>query len=54
MEWTILSGLKNFAPNLKTMALDNTYQPNATWSFPNISAKDWLENLRDIIGNLEG
>ena len=54
MEWTILSGLKNFAPNLKTMTLDNTYQPNATWSFPNISVKDWLENLRDIIVNLEG
>jgi acetyl-CoA decarbonylase/synthase complex subunit epsilon len=54
MEWTILSGLKHFAPNLKTMTLDNTYQPNASWSFPNISVKDWLENLRDIIANLEG
>ena len=54
MGWTILSGLKNFAPNLKTMTLDNTYQPNASWSFSNISVKDWLENLRAIIGNLEG
>jgi acetyl-CoA decarbonylase/synthase complex subunit epsilon len=53
MEWTILSGLKHFASNLKTITLDNTYQPNASWSFPNISVKDWLENLRDIITNLE-
>jgi acetyl-CoA decarbonylase/synthase complex subunit epsilon len=53
MEWTILSGLKHFAPGLKTMTLDNTYQPNASWSFSNISVKDWLENLKAIIGNME-
>jgi len=54
MEWTILSGLKHFAPNLKTMTLDNVYQPNASWSFPNISAKDWLENLKVIIEKVGG
>jgi len=54
MEWTILSGLKNFAPGLKTITLDNTYQPNASWSFPNLSVKDWLESLKAIIGNAEG
>ena len=53
MEWTILSGLKHFAPYLKTMTLDNTYQPNASWSFSNISVKDWVENLKVIIGNIE-
>lgn len=53
MEWTILSGLKHFAPYLKTMTLDNTYQPHASWSFGNISVKDWLENLRAIIGHEE-
>jgi acetyl-CoA decarbonylase/synthase complex subunit epsilon len=53
MEWTILSGLKHFAPYLKTMTLDNTYQPNASWSFSNISVKDWVENLKVIIGNME-
>jgi acetyl-CoA decarbonylase/synthase complex subunit epsilon len=52
MEWTILSGLKHFAPQVKTMTLDNTYQPHASWSFSNISVKDWLENLRAIIGNV--
>jgi len=49
MEWTILSGLKHFAPNLKTVTLDNVYQPHASWSFPNISVKDWRENLKVII-----
>jgi len=49
MEWTILSGLKHFAPNLKTITLDNVYQPHASWSFPNISVKDWVENLKVII-----
>ncbi|MCX6688151.1 MAG: CO dehydrogenase/acetyl-CoA synthase complex subunit epsilon, partial [Methanoregula sp.] len=40
MEWTILSGLKHFAPHVKTMTLDNTYQPHANWSFSNLSVKD--------------
>ncbi len=53
MEWTILSGLKHFAPNLKTITLDNTYQPHASWSFSNISVKDWTENLKAIIEHLE-
>jgi acetyl-CoA decarbonylase/synthase complex subunit epsilon len=52
MEWTILSGLKSFAPALKTIALDNTYQPNASWSFANISVKEWHENLKAIIEDL--
>jgi acetyl-CoA decarbonylase/synthase complex subunit epsilon len=54
MEWTILSGLKHFAPNLKTITLDNVYHPHASWSFPNISVKDWMENLKVIIEKLEG
>ncbi len=51
MAWTILSGLKNFAPNLKTISLDNVYQPNARWSFSNISIKSWIMNLEGILGN---
>ena len=54
MEWTILSGLKNFAPNLKTLVLDNTYQPNASWSFSNTDVKSWLENLTIIIEKTGG
>ena len=53
MGWTILSGLKHFAPQLKTICLDNVYQPHANWSFPNISIKDWIENLHALIGNME-
>jgi len=54
MEWTILSGLKHFAPNLKTITLDNVYQPHASWSFPNMSVKDWVKNLKVIIEKLDG
>jgi len=54
MEWTILSGLKHFAPNLKTITLDNVYQPHASWSFPNISLKDWTENLKALIEKVGG
>jgi len=49
MEWTILSGLKHFAPNLATITLDNYYHPHANWSFANISTKEWIENLKVII-----
>ena len=49
MEWTILSGLKHFAPQVKTMTLDCVYQPNASWSFPNSTIKDWAANFRGII-----
>jgi anaerobic carbon-monoxide dehydrogenase, CODH/ACS complex subunit epsilon len=52
MEWTILSGLKHFAPNLKTMTLDCVYQPNASWSFPNSTIKDWVVNLKGIVDGL--
>jgi acetyl-CoA decarbonylase/synthase complex subunit epsilon len=54
MEWTILSGLKHFAPKLKTITLDNVYQPHASWSFPNSSAKIWMENLNMIVKKLRG
>jgi len=52
MEWTILSGLKHFAPHVKTMTLDCVYQPNASWSFPNSTIKDWAANLTAIVANL--
>jgi len=53
MELTILSGLKHYASNLKTVTLDNVYHSHASWSFPNIPAKDWLENLKVIIDKSE-
>jgi acetyl-CoA decarbonylase/synthase complex subunit epsilon len=54
MAWTLLSGLKHFAPHTKTITLDNTYQPNASWSFANISEKDWQENLEAISAETAG
>jgi acetyl-CoA decarbonylase/synthase complex subunit epsilon len=54
MEWTILSGLKHFAPHVKTIALDGTYQPNASFSFANISTGELLRILKAVIGHQEG
>lgn len=54
MEFVILAGLKHFSTNLKTISLDRFYNPHATWSFPNLSVKDWNENFEIIINKLEG
>ncbi|MDH7563560.1 MAG: CO dehydrogenase/acetyl-CoA synthase complex subunit epsilon [Candidatus Bathyarchaeota archaeon] len=52
MEFVILSGLKHFSANLKTISLDRFYNPHASWSFPNLSVKDWKENLETILAKL--
>jgi len=54
MEWMLLSTLKHFALSLKTVSLDRFYRSNATWSFPNMSSKDWNENLEVILSKLGG
>ncbi len=54
MGWTILSGLKHFAPQLKTVTLDNQYQPHASFSFANLPAAEWQKSLDAIIGRKEG
>ncbi|UCE43697.1 MAG: CO dehydrogenase/acetyl-CoA synthase complex subunit epsilon [Candidatus Bathyarchaeota archaeon] len=54
MEFTILAGLKHFSTNLKTISLDRFYNPHATWSFPNLSVKDWSESFETIINKLGG
>lgn len=51
VSWLILSGLKHFSHNLKTVSLDMYYQPHASWSFPNISHEEWEKNLETIIGS---
>jgi len=53
MEWLLLSGLKHFATHLKTVALDRFYQPQASWSFSNVSLKDWNAYLETIANQLE-
>jgi acetyl-CoA decarbonylase/synthase complex subunit epsilon len=46
MEALILSGLKHFAPALKTMTIDNLFHPHASWSYPNASLEEWAKNLK--------
>jgi CO dehydrogenase/acetyl-CoA synthase epsilon subunit len=53
MEWLVLSGLKNFASDLKTMSLGNSYQPNAQWSIGFAPSNKWQEELDEILTNLE-
>ncbi len=54
MEWNLLSGLKHFAPHLKTISLDRFYQPHASWSFPNISPKELQESFKVMITKMGG
>lgn len=46
MEALILSGLKHFAPDLRTMTLDNMFHVHASWSFPNATLEEWADNLK--------
>ncbi len=54
MEGLILAGLMNFAPDLKTMSLDNMYHPHASWSFPNGTLEEWASNLKVMTSKFEG
>jgi acetyl-CoA decarbonylase/synthase complex subunit epsilon len=54
MEALILSGLKHFAPDLKTMTLDNLFHPHASWSYPNASLEEWASNLTVMTSKFEG
>lgn len=53
MEWSIQSGLKSFAPHLRTISLSRFYQPHSNWSFPNLSLEDWRKNLEAIAQGVE-
>ena len=46
VESLMLSGFKHFAPDLKTMTLDNLYHVHASWSFPNATLEEWAANLK--------
>jgi anaerobic carbon-monoxide dehydrogenase, CODH/ACS complex subunit epsilon len=46
VESLMLSGFKHFAPDLKTMTIDNLFHPHASWSFPNASLEEWASNLK--------
>ncbi len=51
MAWTLLSALKHFSP-VKTLCLDPGYQPQATWSLPNISLADWAAFMHALNASL--
>jgi acetyl-CoA decarbonylase/synthase complex subunit epsilon len=53
MEWLVLSGLKNFAQDLRTVSLDKSYQPNASWSLGTMPEEDWKEVIDVIVSNIE-
>jgi acetyl-CoA decarbonylase/synthase complex subunit epsilon len=50
----MLATLKHFAPHAITISLDPFYQPNANWSFPNLSEEEWSKSLKEIIEGLSG
>lgn len=54
MEFVILSGLKHFSMDLKTISLNRFYNPHATWSFPNLKVKNWSESFEIILSKLGG
>ena len=54
MESLILCGLKHFAPDLKTMTLDNMFHVHASWSFPNASLEEWASNLKVMTSKFNG
>ncbi|MHA2395168.1 MAG: CO dehydrogenase/acetyl-CoA synthase complex subunit epsilon [Candidatus Thorarchaeota archaeon] len=49
MQWTMLSGVMNFAPQIVAIALGKYYQPHAKWSFPNMKEKQYHTALNDIL-----
>lgn len=53
LEWLVLSGLKNFAMDLRTISLDRSYQPNASWSLGSMPEEEWKEVLDNIVKILE-
>ena len=54
VESLMLSGMKHFAPDLKTMTLDNMFHVHASWSFPNSSLEEWANNLKVMTSKFNG
>ncbi|MGY5877307.1 MAG: CO dehydrogenase/acetyl-CoA synthase complex subunit epsilon [Candidatus Thorarchaeota archaeon] len=53
MQWTLLSAVMNFAPQITPIALGRYFQPHAKWSFPNMKEKQWhvvLDEILELIG----
>jgi anaerobic carbon-monoxide dehydrogenase, CODH/ACS complex subunit epsilon len=54
VESLMLSGFKHFAPDLKTMTLDNLFHVHASWSFPNATLEEWASNLKVMTQKFDG
>jgi acetyl-CoA decarbonylase/synthase complex subunit epsilon len=54
MGFVILSGLKHFSKNLKTISLDRFYNPHASWSYPNLKVEEWNQSFETIISKFGG
>jgi anaerobic carbon-monoxide dehydrogenase, CODH/ACS complex subunit epsilon len=54
VESLMLSGFKHFAPDLKTMTLDNLFHVHASWSFPNATLEEWAANLKVMTSKFSG
>jgi acetyl-CoA decarbonylase/synthase complex subunit epsilon len=54
MEWTLLSSVMNFAPQIVAIAVGRHYQPHAKWSFPNLKENDWHQALDEILSLVGG
>jgi len=50
----MLATLKHFAPHIKTISIDRFYQPNADFSFANMSEEKWRQGLDMILQELGG
>lgn len=48
----MLSTLKHFATNLRTISLDRFFQPNADWSFPNLKEEEWGKEILMVVKTL--
>ena len=49
MQWTLLSAVMNFAPQITAITLGRHFQPHAKWSMPNLREKNWYALLKDIL-----
>jgi acetyl-CoA decarbonylase/synthase complex subunit epsilon len=53
MQWTMLSSVMNFAPQIVAIALGRYFQPHAKWSFPNMKEKQYhtiLDEILELVG----
>ena len=53
LEWLVESGLKNFASDLRTISLNQHYQPNSHWSLGTMPEDQWRAFLDEVVSIIE-